>query len=215
MNPIHQSELTDHELNQTYNKRNIYFRDQTIMDTIQKIALAAMATLILFAIIKVWFTQPVLPIKDQAPLTEQVPDIINTQKTPIGFSNKLSNDMNLGSEEGLNMNMGYHSRTTVGEPVGEGTGPNVPDSAVFNPNATGILAFNHHNGTEQTSHFGSDVLDINQFYNKNPEIFHRTNKVNDSNWENQGQEMFQKMLNQTPGKEVQGWNFEHDLNRNI
>ena len=75
--------------------------------------------------------------------------------------------------EGLNTAFNPHSIERMEPTVNDGTGPNLTTSAVFNPEAQGVLPVNH-DLFERRADFGSDMTNINQFYRNNPEIFHKS-----------------------------------------
>lgn len=114
------------------------------------------------------------------------------------------------STGGLNLDLGVHSRTTVGEPVAPG-GENVTQLSVYNEMATGVLPVNH-DPFEKQADFGSDVTNINQFYKNNPEIFERsmTTAPDAAGWFQDSQQMFNLMAQQPQNTEINAWNFEKD-----
>jgi hypothetical protein len=86
-------------------------------------------------------------------------------------------------------------------------------SSVFNPHTTGILPQNQ-DIFEKQANFGSDVTNIKQFYQNNPEVFGKIlgqNEVtNVSDWERQSKEMFQT-AQQKPAGPIQAANFEDNF----
>jgi hypothetical protein len=75
--------------------------------------------------------------------------------------------------EGLNVAFDPHNIDRMEPTVNDGYGPNLTTSAVFNPEAQGIVPVNH-DLFERRADFGSDLTNINQFYRNNPEIFHKS-----------------------------------------
>jgi hypothetical protein len=67
-----------------------------------------------------------------------------------------------------------------------------PASAMFNPDANGILPYNH-DKFEQKAEFQSDVTNMNQFYKNNPELFEK-HKM-DLSWSDQSNAMHQSHVN--------------------
>jgi len=127
------------------------------------------------------------------------------------ISNKLDLEANKNAPVvGINTDVGYHSRTTVGEPVSPG-GENVTQLSVFNDQAKGILPVNH-DLFEKRANFGSDVTNINQFYRDNPEVFDRTmtSAPNAVEWNTHSQDMFNKLTHEEPNTTISAWNFEKD-----
>lgn len=76
-------------------------------------------------------------------------------------------------QEGLNVAFDPHAIDRMEPTVNEGSGPNLTTSAVFNPEAHGVVPVNH-DLFERRADFGSDLTNINQFYRNNPEIFHKS-----------------------------------------
>lgn len=112
--------------------------------------------------------------------------------------------------EGINLSVGVHSRTSLGEPVENGNN-NITHLSVFNDQAKGILPVNH-DLFEKTADFGSDITNINQFYKNNPEVFNRGQTqayVPDvTQWDTQGKEMFDTLSNRAPHRVINPYNFE-------
>lgn len=108
----------------------------------------------------------------------------------------------------LNLNMGFHDRTTIGGPAPAG-GENVTTLSVFNENQKGVLPSNH-DLFEKPADFGSDVTNINQFYKNNPEVFKKSNTyVPDTvNWENRSQELYDAQLANKHQGPINASNFE-------
>ena len=109
----------------------------------------------------------------------------------------------------LNTNVGTHDRVTLGKPVGNGPA-NVTTLSVFDKDATGVLPQNH-DLFETPAQFGSDVTNINQFYNLNPDVFQRTigspGIQTASDWESQGNRMWNDVKFDNP-EGLQPANFE-------
>jgi len=86
-------------------------------------------------------------------------------------------------------------------------------SSVFNPNSIGILPQNQ-DIFEKQANFGSDVTNIKQFYQNNPEVFSKilgTNTVtNVADWERKSKEMFQSVQQNSSGP-IQAANFEDNF----
>lgn len=182
------------------------------MDIIQTAATIALLTLLAYFIMVniLAYTERTHAIKSSGHIkhtkeTEEGTE--GTEGTKVaGISNRLI--------EGINTNVGVHSRTTVGEPVAPG-GENVTQLAVYNDKATGVLPVNH-DLYEKPAEFGSDVTNINQFYRNNPEIFEKsmTTAPDADMWHNQSQDMFRDLVNQAPNTQIHAWNFEHNPGAN-
>jgi hypothetical protein len=85
------------------------------------------------------------------------------------------------------------TETNVIHGVPKGTAPpggfsSAPASAMFNPEANGILPANH-DKFEQKAEFQSDLTNMNQFYKNNPELFHKTGM--DISWSEKSDAMHQ------------------------
>lgn len=110
----------------------------------------------------------------------------------------------------LNTDVGTHDRVTLGEPVGNGPA-NITTLAVFDKDAKGVLPQNH-DLFEKPAQFGSDVTNINQFYNLNPDVFHRTigspGIQTTSDWENQGNSMWRDVKFDNNCDGIQPANFD-------
>jgi hypothetical protein len=86
-------------------------------------------------------------------------------------------------------------------------------SSVFNPHAVGVLPQNQ-DIFEKQADFGSDVTNIRQFYQNNPEVFskilngqNQTQVTNVADWEQQSKAMFQSIQQKSVGP-IQASNFE-------
>lgn len=66
-----------------------------------------------------------------------------------------------------------------------------PASAMFNPDAKGVLPYNH-DKFEQKAEFQSDLTNMNQFYKNNPELFRKAGM--DVSWTEKSDAMHQSHL---------------------
>lgn len=130
-------------------------------------------------------------------------------RSQLGITNKLPVE-----PIGNDYNVGTHSRTTVGGPVGDGNGPNLTQRAVYNEEAKGVVPSNH-DLFEKTADFSSDVTNINQFYANNPDIFDRSvgtaHVPNVAEWEQASKQMFHAMEQKGGGCSINPSNFEHNF----
>ena len=103
----------------------------------------------------------------------------------------------------------------VGGPVANGT-TNTNILSLYNKDATGILPVNHKK-FESSANFTSDVTNLNQFYNNNPEIFHKEDSSssvyvpNPSDWDAQSKALFSMKENESVVP-VQPYNYEQGPN---
>lgn len=128
------------------------------------------------------------------------------------ITNQLDLDANLSTPiEGANTEAGYHSRTTVGEPVENGK-DNTTTLSVFNKQAEGVLPCNH-DLFEKSADFGSDVTNINQFYRNNPDIFNKssTNVPDATGWDRESKKLFSAINNQKYHGPLNPYNFEQPV----
>lgn len=198
------------------------------MDLIQTVATITLMTLLIYFIM-VNVLEKTSPIRDAVPSSGIIKDatggaeaakaeakaetaeIVLPLKTTTGESagvvvpqvetaNHITNK--------LNLNFGYHDRTTIGGPAPPG-GENVTTLAVFNEKQKGILPSNH-DLFEKPADFGSDVTNINQFYKNNPDVFKRSSTyVPDTvTWEDKSQELYDAQLASKHQGPINASNFE-------
>ena len=183
------------------------------MDLIQKAATMGLLTLLAYFIM--------INIIDYKPAAVSAAGTLkeHTKRSKNGkagesvtmISNKLDIDANkLFPVEGINLDVGVHSKTILGAPVENGDN-NITQLSVFDDQAKGIVPVNH-DLFEKTADFGSDVTNINQFYKNNPEIFDRGQGqayVPDVNqWDTQGKELFNTLSHSPLHAEINPYNFE-------
>lgn len=115
---------------------------------------------------------------------------------------------------GLDLDMGSNVAFDIGEPVGDGNCPNTTTISVFNKEATGILPSNHSTSDEKKAEFGSNITNINQFYQNNPELFNRSecgaHIPDTATWERCGKDMFNKLA-QAPKATINPCNNEDNF----
>lgn len=105
--------------------------------------------------------------------TELPPKMAVPTAAPRTAPRAVSNTLPAKLEEGLNVAFDPHTIDRMEPTVNDGAGPNLTTSAVFNPEAMGVVPSNH-DLFERRADFGSDLTNINQFYRNNPEIFHKS-----------------------------------------
>lgn len=183
------------------------------MDLLQQIAVIALLTMVAYLIMVNVFKTYAL--KSDGKVTDYIekPQVKKPQVEKQSHMELISNKLPI--EEGLNLAMGTHARTTVGGPVGEGAS-NTTTLSVYNENTVGVLPQNH-DLFEKSADFGSDVTNINQFYRNNPELFHKqsqsgvTHVPNPTDWDVQAKAMFLIKENEASGP-VQAFNYEQGPN---
>lgn len=183
------------------------------MDLLQQVAVIALLTMVAYLVMVNVFKDDTLQSEGKlSDLNENKPEPEAPEPEPEPEPELITNKL---PEEGLNLAMGKHTRTTVGGPVGEGA-VNTTTLSVFNENATGVLPQNH-DLFEKPADFGSDVTNVNQFYRNNPELFHRQSETgtayvpNPSDWDAQAKAMFSIKENEAPAP-VQAFNYEQGPN---
>lgn len=169
------------------------------MEILQHLAVIVLLTMLLyFVLVKVMGSKEHLVVSE-GKINEYIynpPDIID---------NKLPSVI-----EGLNLDVGTHARTTTGEAIGDMYTPNTTTLSVYNENEQGILPQNH-DLFEKPANFASDVTNISQFYNNNPELFHRSQNAvhvpNAADWDERAKGLFAEQANQVQGP-INAYNFE-------
>jgi hypothetical protein len=187
------------------------------MDLIQTGATIALLTLLAyFVMVNVLErTQGEDPIKTEGNISPGHGSEDNEGIKGMESDSMINNHLNLDANkqvliEGINTDVGFHTRTTVGDPVSPG-GENVTQLAVFDEQVKGVLPVNH-DLFEKQANFGSDITNINQFYRNNPEVFDRsmTTAPDAAGWHTQSQGMFNKLAHESPNAQINAWNFEKE-----
>ncbi len=172
------------------------------MDVLKILAISALSAMIIYLIYINLFKDAVIKsagaIADVLPSplvspvkasTEQGPSPVPMAPTPELPSNVVTNKL----PEVLSTSAADH-----------------PGTSVFNPHATGVLPQNQ-DIFEKQADFGSDVTNIRQFYQNNPEVFGKIlgqNQVtNVADWERQSKELYQSAQQPHTGP-IQAANFE-------
>lgn len=178
---------------------------------LRTIATILLLTLVSYFIMVNVFDKPTLiKTANEVPMEAELSNIDENIRVELGISNELPIEGN------NNYNSGTHTRTTVGGPVGEGSGSNLTSASTFNETQQGVLPSNH-DLFEKTANFDSDVTNINQFYKNNPEIFDKSvggAYVPDvTKWDSQGQQMFNEVSQSGGGGAINPSNYKNNFTK--
>jgi hypothetical protein len=167
------------------------------MDLFQSLATVILLTLVIYFVMvnldsRMHAVRSVGQIKTVLRASNGTTPTSGPAPVPATITNRLPLERLNPQHEGLNVSLDPHNIERMEPVVNDGTGPNLTTSAVFNPEAQGVLPVNH-DLFERRADFGSDLTNINQFYRNNPEIFHKSqiNVPDVSSWNAMSDQMHQ------------------------
>jgi hypothetical protein len=176
------------------------------MDIIQTLAISAILAMILYVVYINLFKDTA--VKTAGSITDVLPPALvapaqalddansRTGPTPVPLITAPEQEKKVTNQLQIQQDASTHAGTSV-----------------FNPHAIGVLPQNQ-DIFEKQADFGSDVTNIRQFYQNNPEVFskilgsqNQTQVTNVADWEHQSKEMFQSIQQKSAGP-IQAANFE-------
>lgn len=153
-----------------------------------------------------------LSAEQESQAKEQAKEQVSQAKEQASQAKEQAEEAEEQPISGLNLRMGTHPRTGLGEALPNDTYQNVTDSATYAGNEdTPVKPANYEDRTEGPSKFGSDILNINKFYGNNPEIFSKsmTYVPDVSEWDEKGRAMYNSVAQETRDGPICGYNYEH------
>ena len=180
------------------------------MDLFQSGAIIMLLTLVIYFVMINIFKGPAL-LKTTGLMGLKEKDIQELDKRTEEEENPSLDEI----ENGIRKELGISNKLPIEGLKNEsdtGSELNLTGKSVFNPDTKGIVPSNH-DLFEKKADFGSDVTNINQFYQNNPDVFNKTMaRVSDvTGWNNKGNDMYQKILNSN--NMVHPSNFEHNFTK--
>jgi hypothetical protein len=154
-----------------------------------------------------------IPPLDGQPSPGSIPDVPKSAMTAENYLSPYPLPDPRTVNQSLNTSLPTDHSNTINPPVGEGLGPNLTTSSVYNPAATGVLPKNQElagsGPSSGPAEFGNNITDVGGFYRHNPDVFDRTvaKITNPADWESQSKGLETMAQNRQPNGTIYAYNF--------